>query len=186
MSLSLVYPSRILSHHLFSSNPHNSTQLTLGLNRKFLPCQTDLSARTFCSSSVNGAFSFFFFFFGLEFPRDVSEMCCFIVKLTRTGEGSLSKLPTLIDSWPCKYSSGISESTKVDTSTELHRGVLFRIGTGRSIIFTDLNKLVPLLGSSTCNIPLFVAFLSKDLISLLNFPWFDFGFLIKALVSFKP
>ena len=113
-------------------------------------------------------------------------MCCFIVKLTRTGEGSLSKLPTLIDSWPCKYSSGISESTKVDTSTELDRGVLFRIGTGHSIIFMDLDELVPLLGSSTCNIPLFFAFLSKDLLSLLNFPWFDFGFLIKALVSFKP
>ena len=32
----------------------------------------------------------FSLFFGLEFPRDVSEMCCFIVKLTRTGEGLLA------------------------------------------------------------------------------------------------
>lgn len=64
----------------------------------------------------------------------------------------------LIDSWPCKYSSCITESTKVHTLTEFVKAVLFRIGTGHSIIFTDLDGLVPLLGSWTCNIPRFSPF----------------------------
>ena len=109
------------------------------------------------------------FFFWLEFPWDFSEMCCFIGKSTGRGEGllasSLSKLPPLIDSWPCKYSSCITESTKVHTSTEFVKAVLFSIGTGHSIIFMDLDRLVPLLGSWTCNIPCFSPFLKNQMIT---------------------
>ena len=112
---------------------------------------------------------FQFLFFWLEFPWDFSEMCCFIGKSTGTGEGllasSLSKLPPLIDSWPCKYSSCITESTKVHTSTEFVKAVLFSIGTGHSIIFMDLDRLVPLLGSWTCNIPRFSPFLKNQMIT---------------------
>ena len=46
----------------------------------------------------------------------------------------------LIDSWPCKYSSCITESTKVHTLTEFVKAVLFRIGTGHSIIFLRKNR----------------------------------------------
>ena len=117
--------------------------------------QALFSVHSFCSSAVSGAFSSSFFFW-------LEEMCCFIGKSTGTGEGllasSLSKLPPLIDSWPCKYSSCITESTKVHTSTEFVKAVLFRIGTGHSIIFTDLDGFVPLLGSWTCNIPRFSPF----------------------------
>ena len=97
---SSFYPERdpfspILSHHIFSSHPHNYTQLTLGWNRKFLPCHTNLSDRLSFPLAlfvilVSMAPFPFSFLFGLEFPRDVSEICCFIVKLTRTGEGLLA------------------------------------------------------------------------------------------------
>ena len=48
--------------------------------------QALFSVRTFCSSAVNGAFPFSCFF-GLEFPRDFSEMCFFIVKSTGQEKG---------------------------------------------------------------------------------------------------
>ena len=131
----------------------------------------------FCYSAVNGAFAFRFFL-GLEFSRDVSDMCS-LWKSNRTGEailvGLLSKLPPVIDSWPCRYSPGIWESSKLATSTKLVTGVLFRIGTGHSIIFTDLDELVPLLGSRTRNIPFFFAFSFKRFDIPLKFSmiWFS-------------
>ena len=69
------------------------------------------SVRTFCSSAVNGAFSFFLFF-GLVFPRDVSEMCCFIVKSTGTGEHINFETFQMMETLTCTWEKNQSGNVK--------------------------------------------------------------------------
>lgn len=134
----------------FQNLPHSTQRETTHIfQTSFVFCSLFLF---FCCQRC--LFQFLFFLVGRNvlFYREINWN-----RRRAFGQFTFQAAP-LIDSWPCKYSSCITESTKVHTLTEFVKAVLFRIGTGHSIIFTDLAGLVPLLGSWTCNIPRFSPF----------------------------